>query len=258
MATYNKRGYKPKNKKEREDKVLEESTTAEVFDSLDEKASKTEEFISKHQKTILGVVIVIAVASLGYLGYQNLILAPKETEAAEEIVFAQRLFDDAVEADTKKMKDSLYTLSLDGSRGKLGFVGIADSYSGTKSGRLANYYAGMAYLELKDYKNAITHLDKFKADDKILSSMALGAIGNAFLELDQMEDALGYFEKAAKNNANNFITPKFHLKAAQTAIELNQIAKAETHLKAIKNKYPQSEEAKRVEVYLGKTQALKK
>lgn len=257
MATYNKRGYKPKNKKEREDKVIEESTTAEVFDSLDEKANKTEEFISKYQKSILGGVVVIAVVALGYLGYQNLVLAPKEIEASEEIVQAQRFFDNAVEAETKKMRDSLFGLALNGGRGKLGFLDIASSYGSTKAGKLSQYYAGMAYLELKDFKNAITHLDQFKSDDKILSAIALGAIGDAFLELDQKNEAIVYFEKATKQNPNQFVSPKFHLKVAQTAIALNEIDKAEKHLKTIKNKYPNSEEAKRVDVFLGKAQALK-
>lgn len=257
MATYNKRGHKPKNKKEREEKIKDESTTADVFESLDESASKTEEFISKHQKTILGGVVVIAVLALGYLGYQNLVLAPQELEASEEMVQAQRFFDNAVEADTKKMKDSLYTLSLDGGRGKLGFVAISDSYGSTKTGNLANYYAGMAYLELRNFKKAIAHLDEFKGEDKILSTIALGSIGDAFLELDQKSEALTYFEKAAKANANSFVTPKFHLKAAQTAIELNEIKKAEKHLQAIKNNFPNTEEAKRADLFLGKAEALK-
>lgn len=38
MATYKKRGYKPKNKKEKEEQIQDESTTAEVFDTLDEKS----------------------------------------------------------------------------------------------------------------------------------------------------------------------------------------------------------------------------
>ena len=52
MATYQKRGYKPKNKEEVEEQVQEESTTAEVFESLDEGASKTEAWVENNQKPI--------------------------------------------------------------------------------------------------------------------------------------------------------------------------------------------------------------
>jgi hypothetical protein len=41
------------------------------------------------------------------------------------------------------MSDSLYKLSLNGSEGKFGFIKIADEYSGTDAGNLANYYAGL-------------------------------------------------------------------------------------------------------------------
>ena len=65
MATYKKRGYKPKTKAEKEIEVEEGSTTAEVFNTLDEGASKTEAWVEKNQKFIFGVVGVIAIAVLG-------------------------------------------------------------------------------------------------------------------------------------------------------------------------------------------------
>ena len=71
MATYKKRGYKPKTKAEKEEVIEDGSATAEVFNTLDEGASKTEAWVEKNQKAILTVVGVIAVAVLGYLGYQQ-------------------------------------------------------------------------------------------------------------------------------------------------------------------------------------------
>jgi hypothetical protein len=61
--------------------------------------------------------------------------------------------------------DSLYKLSLNGSEGKFGFIKIADEYSGT-DGNLANYYAGMAYLNTGKYNEAIDYLNK--SDDIVL------------------------------------------------------------------------------------------
>ena len=45
MATYKKRGYKPKNKAEKQEAIEEQSTTAEVFSSLDQGASRTEAWV---------------------------------------------------------------------------------------------------------------------------------------------------------------------------------------------------------------------
>ena len=59
MATYKKRGYKPKTVKEKEEVFEEESTTAEVFNTLDEGASRTEEWAVKNQKYILVHLVLI-------------------------------------------------------------------------------------------------------------------------------------------------------------------------------------------------------
>lgn len=257
MATYQKRGGKPKTKKEKQDKIEEESTTAEVFNTLDEGASKTEEFVSKYQNVIIGVIVVIIVGILGFLGYEKFIVQPQQEEASNELNQSQIYFDMALESTQAKERDSLFTLAINGAQGKFGFVDIADEYSSTKAGDLANYYAGISYLNIGEYQKAISFLEKFNTDDEIIGTFAIGAIGDAFLQLEQPEEALGYFEKAAKRRDNNYTTPKYLFKAALTAMELNKADKAVKHLEKIENKYPDSEEAKKLAPYLGKAMAMK-
>ena len=50
MATYKRRGYKSKTNKQEQANQHQDSTTAEVFSSLDETASKTEQWVAKYQK----------------------------------------------------------------------------------------------------------------------------------------------------------------------------------------------------------------
>jgi len=257
MATYKKRGGKPKTKKEKQDKVEEESTTAEVFNTLDEGASKTEEFISKYQNVIVGTILVIVVGVLGYLGYTKYIIEPQEEEAANELNQSQIYFDMALESTNEKERDSLFNMAINGGNGKFGFVDIANEYSSTKVGDLANYYAGISYLNTGDYQNAITYLEAFKTDDEIIASFAIGAIGDAFLQLEQPEEALDYFVKAANRRDNNYTTPKYLFKAAITAIEIGKAEKAIEYLETIENKYSDSEEAKKIAPYLGKAMAMK-
>ena len=64
--------------------------------------------------------------------------------------------------------------------------------------KLATYSAGMAYLNTKDYNNAILYLDQFSADDVLLSALSKGAIGDAFAQLDQKEEAFDYYVTAAQ------------------------------------------------------------
>ncbi|NJX17603.1 tetratricopeptide repeat protein, partial [Tamlana crocina] len=94
------------------------------------------------------------------------------------------------------------------------------------------------------------HLDDFKSDDQILAPLAKGAIGDAFLQLEQPEEALDYYEEAAQMRENNFTTPRFLMKAAVTAIKLGNGAAAEKYLTRIQKEYPDSAEANKVSVYL--------
>ncbi|MBN8642227.1 MAG: tetratricopeptide repeat protein [Flavobacteriales bacterium] len=262
MATYNKRGYKPaKEKEEKLDNTFiedtpnvdeKDSTTAKAFDALDQTASKTEEFVAKNQKYILGFLGAIAVVTIGYLMYQKFIVGPNEEEAANEIFVAQQNFQKAVDATTAQ--DSLFNLVLKGSEGKQGAVDIANQYSGTDAGNLANYYAGISYLNLGKYKEAIEYLEKFSSDDVMISTIAKGAIGDAFAQRNQPKEALEYYIKAAQMNENEFTTPRYLLKAGKTAYSLGNKADALKYFTEIKEKFESSQEAQNIDALIGMVQ----
>ncbi len=252
MATYNKRGYKPKNKAEEIELDEQNSTTAEVFSTLDESASKTEEWVSRNQNYILGIIGVIAVAVLGYLAYNQFVVKPMEASADNEMYYPQQYFDQALNSTTER--DSLFTLSLNGAEGKYGFLDIIKEYSGTKAANVASYSAGMAYLNMQNYQEAINHLEDFSSDDAILGALAKGGLGDAFVQLNQPEDALSYYEKAVAHSDNSFTAPKFLYKAGITALELNQSDKALEYFQRIKDDYASSDEARTIDVFIGKSQ----
>jgi tetratricopeptide (TPR) repeat protein len=261
MATYNKRGYKtPKPEEAKVENEFDEveaidvkdSTTAEVFDTLDKSASRTEEWVANNQKVLLGIVGAIAIGTLGYLLFNRFVVEPKEEKAANEIFQAQQYFQQAVDATEKN--DSLYNLALKGGEGKLGFIGVAEQYEGTAAGNIANYHAGMAYLNLGDFKNAITYLEKFKSDDAILKPLALGAIGDALAETNKVDDAITYYKKAAEASENDFTTPRFLLKAAQLHLAAGKKSEAHQLFVEIKEKYENSKEGMNVDAFIAMTE----
>jgi len=258
MATYNKRGYKaPKPKDVNEVDETEfiddkNSTTAEVFGTLDEKANKAEEWIAKNQNNILYALGAIAVLTIGYLLYDKVIAEPKETDAAAEMFTAQKHFEQGINDATKK--DSLFNLALNGSEGKFGFLKIAEKYSGTDAGNMANYFTGIIYLNQGKNTEAIKSLEKFSSKDLILNAMAQGTIGDAFAQKNQAKEALSYYEKAAKASENDITTPRFLFKAGQTALELGDKAKANQYFVEIKEKYETSSEARNIDALIGLTQ----
>ncbi len=253
MATYKKRGYKPKTKAEKVEAVEEHSTTAEVFNTLDQGASKTEEWVAKNQKYIFIIVGLAAAIILGYLGYNKFIQEPKESEAMNDMFQAQQFFDQAVTNTSDK--DSLFNLALNGGEGKFGMLDIISEYKGTNAANLASYYAGMAYLNVKDYTNAVEHLSNFSSDDEALGPIAKGGIGDAFMQLDQKEDALDYYVQAAEMKTNSYTTPMYLYKAGNVALALGENSKALAYFKRIKDEFSTSTEAANIDVFIGRAEA---
>jgi tetratricopeptide (TPR) repeat protein len=145
--------------------------------------------------------------------YQKFVAEPK----AIEMFVAQENFQQATNGVAS---DSLYKLSLNGSEGKFGFIKIADEYSGTDAGNLANYYAGMAYLNTGKYNEAIDYLNK---QIRRYSFKWFGnwCNGDAYAENNKPEEALKNYVKAAGINKNDFTTP-FLVKSWKTALALGK------------------------------------
>lgn len=257
MATFNKRGYKAPKPKEVSEETPEvyndaDSTTAEVFNTLDEGASKTEEWVARNQKFILITIAVIAVVTAGYLLYGKFIVEPKEEEAATEMFQAQQYFSEATTNSTAA--DSLFNLALNGGEGKSGFVKIIQNYEGTNAANLAHYYAGISYLRTKKYKEAIASLEQFSTEDELLSTVAIGSIGDAFAEIEQNDKALEFYKKAVETSTNDVLKPIYLLKAGQAALTLNNKKEALELFTKISEEFSDSNEARNIDAFIGLAQ----
>ena len=253
MATYKKRGGKPRTKIDKQQSIEDASTTAEVFNTLDEGASKTEQWVVSNQKYIFIIVGLAALIILGFLGFDKFVQQPKERTAMNDMYAAQMYFDQAI---TSTGQDSLFNLSLNGDGGKYGMLDILDIYSGTKAGNLANYYVGMAYMNMKDYANAIEYLNEFDSEDDILGPISKGGIGDAFVQLEQLDDAFDYYVQAFNLKTNNYTTPMYLQKAGIIGLKIGEFEKSLDYFNRIKSNFPKSNEAKDIDVFIGKAQAL--
>ncbi|MDD5571245.1 MAG: tetratricopeptide repeat protein [Bacteroidales bacterium] len=206
--------------------------------------TRSEEYINENQKTVSIVVGVIVGILLIYFAYKKFYLAPREIEAQSQMYSAENYFD----------KDSL-KFALNGDGNNPGFLEIIDQYGSTKSGNLAHYYAGMCYLKLGQFQNAIDHLESFKSDDQLVKTLAIGAVGDAYLELKQTDKAIEYYTKAAERKANTLTSPYFLNKLANTYEDNNQLDKAIEIYQRLKKEYPKSFEAKEAEKYIAKIKA---
>ncbi|MBO4328833.1 MAG: tetratricopeptide repeat protein [Bacteroidales bacterium] len=212
-------------------KKKEEIKGEERLENVESALSKTELWIEEHQKLIYGIIAAVIVLA-GIIWGLKALNDKKDRAASKEIFTAQRYFE----------KES-YDAALNGDGNYLGFTEVYDNYKSTKTGKLAAYYAGISNMKLGNYEEAIDYLKKFNGKDEILAPMALGAIGDCYMELDDLNSAASYYDKAANKSKNEFTGPLFLSKAGMTYEILGDYAKALNCYKTLKADYPLSNEA---------------
>ncbi len=184
------------------------------------------------------------------VGYKFYWLPMKETEAADEIFYAQSLFER--DSFNLALKGGAVVRYSQGTKPMMGFEKIYEEYSYTKTGTLAAFYAGVCYLHLGKYQEAIQYLEKYDLGDEIYQPLAYGNIGDAYMELNKPEEGVRYYLKAANEKINNFTTPLF-LKKAALALEYQKKYKETLELyERIKKEFPTSSEAKDIEKYIAR------
>ena len=203
----------------------------ERLENVENALSKTELWIEEHQKLIYGIIGAVIVIA-GIIWGLKALNDRKDANASKEIFTAQKYFD----------KES-YEAALTGDGNYLGFTEVYDQYSSTKTGKLAAYYAGICNMKLGNYNEAIDYLKKFNGKDDILAPMALGAIGDCYMELDDLNNAATYYNNAASKSKNEFTGPMFLTKAGMTYEIMGDYAKALNCYKTLKADYPLSNEA---------------
>jgi tetratricopeptide (TPR) repeat protein len=199
-----------------------------VLDNLNETAYKAENFFEQHSKVIISILGVVALAAIGYFVYLKTVVEPKSEKALKEMV----------QADDYFKQDSM-NLALKGMPGNfLGYEQIIKEYSGTKGANLALYKAGIAYYKLGDYASAVSSLEKFSTDDKILTAQKYGMIGNALTDSDKSAQAIPYYVKAAEETDIEVLKTMYYTKAGKIAIELGNNEEALNYFQILEQKYP--------------------
>ena len=214
------------------------------LENIEETLTQTEQFIVNNQRNISIAVGVIIVIILGFFGYQKYYIEPKTQEAQEQIYMAQGYF----EADS--LDKALY-----GDGNSLGFIDIAEEYNMTEPGNLANYYAGIISLKKGDFQQAIDYLEGFDGEDHFVGPMATAAIGDAYVELGDLNKGADYYIEAADQKSNDLTTPLFLFKAGQVYELLKDYDNAIRIYTRIKDEYPKSSEAWTIEKYIGRATA---
>jgi tetratricopeptide (TPR) repeat protein len=212
---------------------------------LSDTLSRTEYFVENNKKNLLIGLGVVAAAVIGYFVYKNAFIAPQEEEAREQMFIAERYFE----------QDSLRR-AINGDGNFPGFQDIVNEFGMTKSANLASYYLGISYLKTGKYQEAIDALKDYDAKDRITGPLATGAIGDAYMELGQTEDAISYYKKAADMDDNKFSTAMFLMKAGQAYESVSNYSEALELYKKIKQNYFDTNEGRDIDKYIARAEGM--
>ena len=216
----------------------------ERLEQIETTLGKTEMFIEKHQKSIMIVIAAIIVVILAVFGFKKFVVEPREAAAQTVIFRAEQLFE-----------NDDYATALNGDGNNAGFLDVINEYGSTKTGNLARYYAGICYLNTGDFNNAIKYLGEYKGKDQIVRPLAIGAMGDAYMELDNAAEAAKCYERAANETANSFTGPMFLMRAGLAYEMVENYKKALDMYKTIKAEYPNSNEGFNIDKYIAYVEA---
>ncbi|MCH5178990.1 MAG: tetratricopeptide repeat protein [Prevotellaceae bacterium] len=197
----------------------------------------------KNNPVISAIVGIFVLAALVFIGAHlyNKYIDNQNNEAATKLAkgqeyFAQGNFDQALNGDNA---------------GYPGLVKIASQYSSTRTGNVANLYAGLAYYYKADYDNAIKYLDEYDPqDDSFISNNAIAALGNCYAKKGNINKAVDLLKKAANRADNPIVSPYCLVQAGELLESQNKPDEAVKLYKEVKNKYPQSGEAQYIDKYI--------
>lgn len=202
--------------------------------------NKLDAFWKKNSKVItyvsLGVILVIG----GWYAYKQFVVKPNEEKAQAAIFKAEEYY----------RMDSL-NKALNGDGVNKGFLYVINNYGGTKTGELARYYAGVTYLRLNDYDNAIKHLKEFDTDSKLIQAVAWGRLADAYSEKGDKGKAVDLYKKAGRHFPEEEVNSSEFLFRAAQLLELdNKKDEAVDIYKELRDRFPKTDKGGQADRYI--------
>jgi len=208
---------------------------------MEESLNQSEAFFLKYKKAVICAVVAIVAIIAGVVLYKTYVSGPNELKASTAIAkgqeyFAANDFQKALNGDSLNFK---------------GFAKLADEYSSTAAGNLANLYAGLCYAKLDKWEDAVKYLEKWDgADDQMISPAAIAALGNAYAHLNQLDKAVSNLKKAAEKADNNSLSPTFLVQAGEILESQGKKDEALKLYQTVKEKYFNSMAAQTIDAYI--------
>lgn len=239
--------------------ILENVNQTESVDSVKSSGKQLdlgglEFFYEKNKKAITyGGGALLAIVALFSI-YKFYWLPGQEKEAANEAFFAQTYFEK--DSFNIALNGNINVQTAEGAKTMMGFKDLAENFSSTKAGNLSNYYAGICLLRTGNFQEAIDYLEQFDGTDEVVGPVAIGAIGDANMELNKVDEAIKFYLKAADKSNNDFTTPMFLKKVGFAYEQKANYTEALAIYERLKTEFGKSTEARDIEKYIARVKVL--
>lgn len=204
----------------------------------------------KQNKLLSISLIVILVGILGVAGYYFYDNYKKSKDAESNAGYYRELH--LIGDTTANQEDQIANLEA-----------YAEEFDGYKGGSIANYIVGTNLMKSKEWDLAIAALEKVELEDVNVGAIAKGCIGDCYMEMaveqgsnDLYTQAYDAYMKAANHEPNQFTSPKYLMKAAIAAENLNNFESALENYKKIKEDYPLSNEGRSIDKYIARAENM--
>ncbi len=231
---------------EKPEKTVRASSQDDTLIDIKDVTEHANDWFEKNKQMLTYGLIALAVVVGGYFAYNYF------TSRNQEKAVAQMF-----QAESKFARDSFAAALNNPGGGAKGFVAIAKEYGGTKAGNNAKLYAGLSYLNLGKYDDAIKMLEDYSAPTDLFGMTKNGALGDAYSEKNNFAEALKFYKKAAEITDNQALTPYYLKKYAMLSEKQKDVATALETYKTIKLKYPNAPDARDIDKYIAKLEPSK-
>jgi tetratricopeptide (TPR) repeat protein len=167
----------------------------------------------------------------------------------------QKAADSMYTAEMLFMQED-YSAALNGDGINEGFLDIANTYGSIPQGKLAAHYAGICYMKLGEWDNALTYLQKYSARSgapaTVINAQNLGLQGDIYVQKGDYSRAAGLYDQAVKAG-DNVLTTSYYLK--KYALVNEKLGNNQAALDAcyrIKTDYAGSLEARDIDKVIGR------
>jgi tetratricopeptide (TPR) repeat protein len=218
----------------------------EVLINVAEVTNEAQHWIEEYKKPLMYGVIALAVilaASYAYKTYQG----GNQTKAIQAMWKAEQLFE----------RDSFAT-ALNNPEGGEGFLSVISKYGRTPAGNMAKYYAGVSYLHLGKFDEAIKQLEDFSPSGTVSPTMKYGALADAYSEKQAFDKALKLYKEAATSGGVEDLKALYLKRYALLSEKQGDASSALSAYMEIKEKYSNTADGRDIDKFIARAEAKKK